>query len=255
MRAQPKHDKDAGMGAFSFDLLRGLFFRSRQSRFARRPDSWSRGRTENRFTLFRADAPEVGERPPGRGRALLAQTFRCLFVAFLLAGCGRNNFHMTDISGAMPKLDFRLARASDGAAASGRTYRGKVVVLYFGYTNCPDICPTTLTNLTEMLAKVRNPNVRVLFVTVDPDRDTLPVLKAYAAAFSPQIDGLRGTGNALADLARRYRVAYSVKVGPPYEVMHSNAVFFFDKNGNARLVTTDTNDATAMAEDVKRLLN
>jgi protein SCO1/2 len=68
------------------------------------------------------------------------------------------------------------------------------------------------------------------------------------------MDGLRGTANQLADAARRYRVAYSVKRGPPYEVMHSNAVFFFDRAGKARLVTTDTSDSAAIAADVSRLL-
>ena len=68
------------------------------------------------------------------------------------------------------------------------------------------------------------------------------------------MDGLRGTANQLADAARRYRVAYSVKKGPPYEVMHSNAVFFFDRDGKARLVTLDTSDTAGIADDVKRLL-
>jgi protein SCO1/2 len=96
--------------------------------------------------------------------------------------------------------------------------------------------------------------VRVLFVTVDPGRDTLPVLKKYVAAFAPQIDGLRGSDNALADLARRYRIAYSVKTQPKYEVMHSSAVFFFDATGRARLVTLTTDDTAGLAQDVKRLL-
>jgi protein SCO1/2 len=177
-----------------------------------------------------------------------------LFVALLLAGCGRPSFHMTDISGGMPRLDFHLTRASDGAPVDGQSYRGKVVALYFGYSHCPDICPTTLANLTDMLGKVKDPNMAVLFVTVDPERDTLPVLKQYAAAFSSQVDGLRGSDNELADLARRYRVAYSVQKGPPYEVMHSNAVFLFDRDGRARLVTTTTDDTAAMADDVKQLL-
>jgi len=180
--------------------------------------------------------------------------FLALTLAFLLAGCGgRQPWHMTDISGGMPRLNFHLAR-SDGAAVMGESYRGKVVALYFGYTHCPDVCPTTLTNLTDMLARVKSPDVRVLFVSVDPQRDTGKVLADYATAFSPQVEGLRGTPDQLADVARRYRVAYSVKKGPPYEVMHSNAVFFFDRDGRARLVTTDTTDAAGMAEDVKRLL-
>ncbi len=163
-------------------------------------------------------------------------------------------FHMTDISGAVPKLDFTLARA-DGTEVTGENYRGKVVALYFGYTQCPDICPATLTNLADMLARVKSRDVRVLFVSVDPDRDTPAVLRDYTGAFSPWVHGLRGTANQLAGLARRYRVAYSVKKGPPYEVMHSNAVFFFGRDGRARLVTTDTTDTAAMAEDVKRLLD
>ena len=181
--------------------------------------------------------------------------YAALFLALMLAACSRSSFHMTDISGAMPRLDFRMTRAGDGAAVSGGDYRGHVAILYFGYTNCPDVCPATLSNLTGMLEKLNNKAVRILFVTVDPSRDTLPALNAYTHAFSPQIEGLRGTDNQLADLARRYRVAYSVDPKPPYTVMHSNAVFFFDPSGRIRLVTTDTTDIDAMAEDVRKLLD
>ena len=180
--------------------------------------------------------------------------YAALIFALMLAACGRPSFHMTDISDAMPRLDFHMTRASDGAAVSGESYRGKVVLLYFGYTNCPDVCPATLANIAGMLAKVRSKDVQILFVTVDPNRDTLAALKQYVAAFSPQIEGLRGSDNDLADVARRYRVAYSVDPGPPYTVMHSNAVFVFDRDGRIRLVTTDTTDTASMAEDVTRLL-
>jgi protein SCO1/2 len=175
-----------------------------------------------------------------------------LILALLLAGCSKSGWHMTDISGGMPKLDFHMS--ADRKPVSAADFRGKVVALYFGYIHCPDVCPATLANLTEMLGKVGSPDVRVLFVTVDPDRDTDQVLADYAKAFSPQVVGLRGAPNELANLARTYRVAYDVKKGPPYEVTHSNAVFFFDRDGRARLVTTDTTDTDAMAEDVKRLL-
>ena len=176
-----------------------------------------------------------------------------IFAMLALASCSKPGFHMTDISGAMPRLDFRLT--ADGKPVTAQDFRGKVVALYFGYSHCPDVCPATLANLTEMLGKVGSPDVRVLFVTVDPDRDTDSVMSDYAKAFSPQVVGLRATPNELANLARTYRVAYDVKRGPPYEVTHSNAVFFFDREGRARLVTTDTTDTTAMAEDVKKLLN
>src|ERR1700750_1445471 len=156
------------------------------------------------------------------------------FAFLLLAGCGRSPFHMTDISGAMPRLDFRMTRVLDRPRpretasspaekkkkpVTGADYRGKVVALYFGYTNCPDVCPTTLSDLTRMLEQVKSPDVRVLFVSVDPGRDTPASLAHYAAAFSSQMDGLRGGDEALANLARRYRVAYSVEAGPPYTVM------------------------------------
>ena len=183
--------------------------------------------------------------------------FLTLTLVVLLAGCGPETpWHATDITGAMPALAFAMNRASDGAGVTAADYRGRVTILYFGYTNCPDICPATLANLADVLGRLGSDadKVRVLFVTVDPNRDTLPVLKKYAAAFAPQVDGLRGSDNALANLARRYRIAYSVKSQPKYEVMHSSAVFIFDRDGRARLVTLSTDDTAGLAEDLKRLL-
>jgi protein SCO1/2 len=138
-------------------------------------------------------------------------------------------------------------------------YAGKIVILYFGYTHCPDICPTTLANLSDVLERLgpARSKVRVLFVTVDPDRDTLAILDDYTKAFAPEIDGLRGSDDSLAALARRYRVAFGVtpaQDGKPYTVMHSDAVFFFDETGRARLVTTSTADTGAIAADLGRLL-
>jgi protein SCO1/2 len=177
-----------------------------------------------------------------------------LFFALALAGCSdQPSWHMTDISGGMPKLKFRMS--SGGKSVTAEDFRGKVVALYFGFTHCPDVCPATLANLTDMLGKVNSPDVRILFVTVDPERDSDAVMADYAKAFSPQMVGLRGGRNELAGLARTWRIAYDVKNGPPYEVNHSNAVYFFDREGKTRLVTTDTSDTAAMAEDVKRLLN
>ena len=180
-----------------------------------------------------------------------------LALVLLAAACGKSDWHATDISGAMPALDFSMTRANDGKAVSAADYRGKVVVLYFGYTHCPDVCPTTLANLAEVLQKLGRSadEVRVLFVTVDPNRDSETLMKTYANSFARQIDGLRGTDNQLTTLARRYRIAYSVTPGANYEVMHSNAVFFFGRDGNARLVTTQTDDVAGLTEDVRRLLD
>lgn len=188
------------------------------------------------------------------------RTLLFFFAAFVLSACNeRSIWHETDITGAMPDLRFRMVRASDGATVNERAYRGSLVILYFGYTHCPDICPATLANLSDVMEHLgpRAAEARVLFVTVDPTRDTLPLLRAYVGAFSPRVDGLRGDADALARLARRYRVAYAVTPGAdghPYTVTHSDAVFFFDRDGHARLVTTSTDDTAVIAADLTRLL-
>lgn len=181
-----------------------------------------------------------------------------LFFALLLASCGKGEVRpgVTDVTGISPDLAFNMTRASDGHAVTAADYRGKVVIVYFGYTNCPDICPATLANLTNALQALgpHANTVQILFVTVDPDRDTLDKLKTYTNAFDPHLDALRGDANQLMRLARRYRVAYSVEEEPKYEVMHSESVFFFDPQGHARLVALSTDNTSAIAHDVIGLL-
>lgn len=176
------------------------------------------------------------------------------------AACGRaTQSDTTDISGVMPPLAFSLVRANDGAAVNAASYRGKVTLLYFGYTHCPDECPTTLGNLAVALKRLGADarDVRVLFITVDPARDTMPVLKQYVEAFAPEIDGLRGSDNAIATLARRYRVIYAVTPAAPghdYAVMHADSLFLFDKSGGAQLVTMSTQNTAAVAAQIKSLI-
>jgi protein SCO1 len=189
---------------------------------------------------------------PTRGRWNLA----FVLAAFsLIAACSPGRGPVTDITGAMPRLEFAMTRANDGKDVTADDFRGHVVILYFGYTNCPDACPTTLSDLATVLQRLgpKARDVRVLFVTVDPSRDTLPALKAYANAFAPQIDGLRGSNDAIARLARRYRVTYEVTPGPPYQVMHSDSVFFFDREGHARYVATSVADAALTTKVVASL--
>jgi len=187
--------------------------------------------------------------------------FAAILLCLLLASCGGEKpWHMTDITGAMPKLLFRMERANDRTIVTQDWYRGRVVILYFGYTHCPDVCPTTLANLSEVLKRLdtRAYDVAVIFVSVDPDRDTPEVLGKYVRSFAKQVDGLSGPPNGLLNLTRRYRVLYKVTKDSPghaYEVMHSNSVFFFDRSGRARLVTTSTDDIAGITDDVKRLLD
>ncbi|WGR94928.1 SCO family protein [Bradyrhizobium sp. ISRA435] len=186
----------------------------------------------------------------------------------VLSGCSENNASNTgssvDISGSLPQLAFTMRRAADGREVTAADYRGKVVLLYFGYTSCPDICPMTLFNLTTMLGKLGTlaDQIRVLFVTIDPNRDSLDALKQYTSSFAPQIVGLRGTPDQLAALAKRYRVAYSVKpiAGTgDYEVTHGTGVYLFDREGNVKrlfagLERPAPRDLKAMTQDVRNVL-
>jgi protein SCO1/2 len=196
--------------------------------------------------------------PPGAAVALVG--------LLALAGCSSSDakWHGSDLTGAMPDLAFTMTRAEDGKTVTADDFRGKVALLYFGYTFCPDVCPTTLSNLAVALKRLgdKADDVRVLFVTVDPNRDTLPVLKEYAAAFSPQIVGLRGAPDQLAALAKRYRVAYSVtpaKGDTPYTVTHSSAIYAFDASGKIRLLissmATNDPDIDGTAADLRRLVD
>ena len=109
-------------------------------------------------------------------------------------------------------LKFTMTDAETGKTVTAADFRGKIVMLYFGYTYCPDICPTTLSNIALVLKDLgdKAKDVRMLFVTVDPHRDTLPVLKQYATAFAPQVIGLRGTETELAAAAAQFGARYSV---------------------------------------------
>ena len=190
--------------------------------------------------------------PPAMRRSFVA-------LALFLATCAPPHGPVTDIKGAMPDLEFAMTRANDAKAVNADDYRGRVVVLYFGYTNCPDACPTTLSDMATVLQRLGREahDVRVLFVTVDPARDSLSTLKSYVSAFAPEIDGLRGTDDAIARLARRYRVTYAVTPATadhPYQVMHSDSVFFFDRDGHARYVATSVADSKLITSDLRTLL-
>jgi protein SCO1/2 len=187
-----------------------------------------------------------------------------VLLALASSGCSHSQkWHNTDITGSLPTLSFSMVRADDNRPVTAADYRGKVTLLYFGYTYCPDVCPLTLANVARILKRLgpAASGVRLLFVTVDPDRDSLTVLKRYAAAFAPQVDGLRGDADELATLARRYRVAYSVDPKGPdgYEVTHSSGIYAFDRSGKARLLisslSTDMPDLDGTTADLRALLN
>jgi protein SCO1/2 len=207
--------------------------------------------------------PWLSDRKPPHA-PLFAALAGAALALLLLGSCSKDpGWHEMDVSSSSPPLAFTMTRASDGKQVTQADYRGHIVMLYFGYTYCPDVCPTTLSNLATVLQRLgpEARDVSVLFVTVDPNRDTLPLLASYVKDFAPEIDGLRGTPDQLAALARRYRIVYSVTPGgngSPYEVTHSSAVYIFDRTGTARLLApslaSTTPDIVGTAADLQRLL-
>ena len=187
-----------------------------------------------------------------------------LVAAAVLASCHpAQHWNATDVSGSTPDLQFDMVRASDGKTVTASDYRGKIVLLYFGYTYCPDVCPLTLSHVAQALQGVKGAaqNVRVLFVTVDPARDDPKTLKDYVANFGPEFIGLRGTPDELATLAKRYRVAYSVTPNADpakYIVTHSSALYAFDRRGKAQILmtslSTDTPDIKGTTEDLNQMV-
>jgi protein SCO1/2 len=169
-----------------------------------------------------------------------------------------------NVSASAPPLALTMTDAMTGRMVTAKEFRGKVVLLYLGYTQCPDVCPLTLANIAQALSALgkRARDVRVLFVTVDPNRDTSDLLHRYAQAFAPEVVGLRGSADQLARLGRRYHLSYSVSpgsAGRPYPVMHSAAVYIFGRDGNARwlipsLESPDA-DTRALAAHIGKLLD
>lgn len=165
------------------------------------------------------------------------------------------------VRGFMPDLKFTL-NAANQTVLTEKDMRGKVVLMFFGYANCPDICPTSMAQLADVMEKLGDDaqHVRILFVSVDPHRDTPDMLQEYVENFDDRYAiGLTGTEKQIADLARRYRVAYQIEkprsANPnDYEVSHSRGVYFFDAKGKARYLASDSEEVEALVEKVRALL-
>ena len=168
--------------------------------------------------------------------------FWLVVLALCLSACGAPSpeFKGTDIS--QEHLGDQLALTDhNGRGVTLETFRGKWVVLFFGYTHCPDVCPTTLSDMAQALKQLPPAvadRVQVLFVSVDPERDTPEMLKAYVPYFHPAFLGLYGTPADVATVARAFRVAYRKHVEPGatgYLVDHTAGSFVLDGTGRPRL--------------------
>jgi len=176
-----------------------------------------------------------------------------------MAGCERPTkqiFNGIDISGADYGRELRLPDI-DGRERTLADFKGKAVMVFFGFTQCPDVCPTALARAVEVkrLLGADGERLQVVFVTVDPERDTPEVLKAYLAAFDPGFIALRGNPERLAATARDLKIFYQkVPTGDSYSMDHSAISYVFDAQGRLRLALSHNQSARAYADDVRKIL-
>ncbi|MEM8511470.1 protein SCO1/2 [Massilia sp. MP_M2] len=184
-------------------------------------------------------------------------------VALFATGCDKLRdkapaFHNTDVTGVDYAKGFTLTDHT-GKVRTLQDFRGKIVVMFFGYTQCPDVCPTTMAEMATVL-KEMGPSadeVQVLFVTVDPERDTQELLSHYVPAFDKRFIGLYGDAAATAKVAKEFKVFYAKAPGADassYTVDHTAGSFVFDKQGQLRLFVRHGQGPGLIAHDLRQLL-
>jgi len=188
------------------------------------------------------------------------RTVLTLLAAAALAACdaGKPSFKNTDVTGADYAKDIALTDHT-GKARTLADFKGKVVTVFFGYTQCPDVCPTTLTEMKGVLEKL-GPDaarVQVLFVTIDPERDTQALLASYVPAFDPSFLGLYGSAEATAKIAKDFKVFYQKVPGKTpgsYTMDHSAGSYAYDPQGRLRLFLRHGQPIDGLVNDIKLLL-
>jgi protein SCO1/2 len=198
----------------------------------------------------------------------VARSLVALAVMGMFSSCQRPwklDAQDIDVRHTLPKLHLQLTEAETGKVVTAAQFRGKVVMLYFGYTNCPNVCPLTLYEVAQIFRSLGKSadDVRFLFVTVDPDRDRRAILRNYVALFgAPEILGLRGDAAQLQAVAGLYHAAYAVHPSPDpakYSVTHSAAVYVFNREGKAEFIiaglSSQKPDLPGIARDLRHLID
>lgn len=190
---------------------------------------------------------------------MLARLALALF-AVILAACdpAAPRFNNVDITGASYARDFRLTDFN-GKPRSLADFRGRVVVVFFGYTQCPDVCPTTLSDMAEVKKRLGadGEKLQVIFVTLDPDRDTRQVLAQYVPPFDPTFIGLSGTRDETAAAAKDFKVFYQKvpgKTETSYTLDHTAGSYVFDTEGRVRLFLRHAGAVDPIVADLRKLL-
>lgn len=187
---------------------------------------------------------------------------RLLLVLFsvVLAACDSDapRFNSVDITGASYARDIRLTDFN-GKPRSLADFRGRVVVVFFGYTQCPDVCPTTLSDMAEVKKRLGpdGDKLQVIFVTLDPDRDTRQVLAQYVPAFDPTFIALSGTRDETAAVAKDFKVFYQKvpgKTETSYTLDHTAGSYVFDREGRLRLFVRHGGAVDPIVEDLRKLV-
>lgn len=186
------------------------------------------------------------------------------FIALtvLLSGCGKSDapapvFSLTDVTGAPWGRSLTLVD-HNGKPTTLSTFKGKIIVLFFGYTNCPDMCPMTMHKLALVMERL-GPDaarVQVLMATLDPVRDTPEILRQYVPAFYPSFLGLHGSEDDIAALAQEFKLFYkrqSADVNGFYTVDHMGPAYIFDARGRLRLFASDQHKPEMIAKDIQTL--
>lgn len=187
-----------------------------------------------------------------------------LMFAALLAGCDKINnrppsFQNTDLTGLDYAKDFALTD-HNGKPRTLADFKGKVVIVFFGYTQCPDVCPTTMVEMANVIKELgpAGKDVQVLFVTIDPERDTRELLAQYVPAFNPTFLGLYGDAAATARTAKEFKVFYAKVPGAApgsYSMDHTAGSYVFDRNGKLRLFLRHGKGPAAIVPDLRQLLS
>ncbi|MGM0825599.1 MAG: SCO family protein [Pseudomonadota bacterium] len=182
-----------------------------------------------------------------------------VLAGMVLVGCSDQRWRTAETQEIMPPLDFSLVD-ENGQSVEAEGYRGKVTLVYFGYTFCPDVCPITLARLAGTLNRLDDDvrdDIQVLFISVDPARDTPEVVKRYTGAFGDAFIGITGERAEIDALTNRMRVTYEYedpnKRGD-YIVNHTSAVFAFDREGEAQFLIRDSHPVTDAVADINELV-
>lgn len=216
----------------------------------------------NKGTKQRAGFLEAGKNTARWGIAIVA-----IMVGLVTYRLTNPNAESSRIVGDMPGFATTAANPNaadiafvdqDGTPRTFRDYRGKLVAVFFGFARCPDVCPTRLFELSQWMEQLGNDRerVQVLFITLDPERDTPELLKSYLAAFDPSFAGATGTRAQMETLAARFYVAYrKVPVGDDYTIDHSAAIYLIDLTGERVYVSGSGTSRAQLMAGIRALLD